>query len=319
MGTGDSELSQHEAQDREKRPDGPGGLGAFSDSLADAVETAGRSVVRVEARRRGGPSSGIVWSDGVIIAADHNVEEVDTFDVGLAGGRVVKGSIAGRDGATDLVVIRADTDGAPPAAWAESASIRAGSLALSLSRPGPAIRAALATVSVVGGEWRTHAAGRIERYIEAEAPIRSGFSGGLLTDLEGHAIGLQTAGLVRNTAIVVPESALGRVAHAILATGRVERGFLGVSTYPVRLPAPLEAAVGQRSALLVLSVSAASPAEKGGVLLGDAIVAVGGRAVSRPGDLLARLMDEKSGTASTVRVIRAGEVREIAVTIGSRD
>ncbi|HEY6099155.1 MAG TPA: PDZ domain-containing protein, partial [Anaeromyxobacter sp.] len=112
---------------------------------------------------------------------------------------------------------------------------------------------------------------------------------------------------------------LRRVVKAVLAHGRVRRGYLGVATIPVRLPAAAAEAAGQPTALLVTAVEPESPAGRGGLLLGDAIVSLAGERVAEAGDLLPVLEEERIGDAAAVSVVRAGELRTVTVTIAARE
>lgn len=290
----------------------------LSERLAALAEDAGRSVVRVEARRA--PASGVIWSpDGVVVTANHNVEWDEDVEVGLADGRNARADLVGRDPSTDLAVLRLDASGLPAPAWAEPDSLRTGHLVLSVSRPGRALRVGLAPLARVAGDWRAPGGGRLDRYLEADLPLHPGFSGALVLDLAGRAVGLGTAGLARGTALVVPLPTLRRVVGQILAHGQVRRGFLGVATVPVRLPPSLEKQAGQAGALLVSTVADESPAALGGLLLGDALLAFGGTPLAHPGDLLPLLEEERIGQKVALRLLRAGEVREVAVTVGARE
>lgn len=285
---------------------------------AAAVETAGRSVVRVEGRRRG-PSSGIAWSaDGVIVAAHHNVEWDEDIAVGLADGSTARANVVGRDASTDVVVLRAPLSGQAAPDWAAETP-KVGHLALALTRPGRTVRASLGVVHALGEEWRTAAGGRVDRYLQTDVGLQPGFSGSLLVDLSGRALGMNNAGLVRGTSLALPPATLRRVVETLVAHGHVRRGFIGIGTIPVRLPAALEKAVGQASGLLVTSVAEDSGAGRAGLLLGDVIVGVEGKAVSSPGDLLPLLEEERIGRSVTVRILRAGEARDVAVTVGARE
>src|SRR5690242_16648185 len=104
---------------------GGSALAALSNALADAVETAGRSAVRVEARRRQ-PASGIVWSaDGLIVTADHVLERDEDLAVGLSDGRRVSATVVGRDPSSDLAVLRAQATGLSPLARGGAARVGA--------------------------------------------------------------------------------------------------------------------------------------------------------------------------------------------------
>ena len=290
----------------------------LSAAVAAAVETAGRAVVRVEGRRRG-PSSGIAWSaDGVMVAAHHNVEWDEDIAVGLADGSTARANVVGRDATTDVVVLRAPVTGLAVPDWA-SETPKVGHLSLALTRPGRTVRASLGVVHALGDEWRTPAGGRVDRYLQTDIGLQPGFSGSLLVDLAGRAIGMNNAGLLRGTSLALPPATLRRVVEALVAHGHVRRGFLGIGTIPVRLPAALEKAVGQRAGLLVTSVADESGAARAGLLLGDVIVAVEGKGVSGPGDLLPFLEEDRIGQSLAARIVRAGEPRDVAIGVGVRE
>jgi S1-C subfamily serine protease len=290
----------------------------LSAAAAAAVETAGKSVLRIEGRRRG-PSSGIAWSaDGVIVAAHHNVEWDEDIAVGLPDGGAARANVVGRDATTDVVVLRAAVNGLVVPDWAAETP-KVGHLALTLTRPGRTVRASLGVVHALGDEWRTPAGGRVDRYLQTDIGLQPGFSGSLLVDLGGRALGMNNAGLVRGTSLALPPATLRRVVETLVAHGHVRRGFLGIGTIPVRLPAALEKSVGQRAGLLVTSVAEESGAGRAGLLLGDVIVAVEGKGVASPGDLLPFLEEDHIGQSLSVGIVRAGETRDVAVTVGARE
>jgi S1-C subfamily serine protease len=283
--------------------------------LADLATGAERSVVRVDGRRA--PASGVVWAEGVVVTSAHALER-DEVEVGLPGGRTVRAEVAGRDPSTDLAALRADTGGAPPPAWGDAGALRPGHLLLAVTRPGRAPRVGLGAVARVADEWRAPAGGRVDRYVEADLALHPGLSGGLAVEASGLAAGMLCAGLLRGTPLVVPHPTLARVVGRLLSAGAVRRGYLGVATFPVRLPAPLADRAAQTGALLVSGVEPGSPAERAGLLLGDAILSLDGRAVASAGDLLPLLDEERIGRTVPVRLVRAGEVRDAAVEVGAR-
>ncbi len=290
----------------------------LSEKLSALAEQGGRSVVRVDARRA--PSSGLVWSaDGVVLTANHNVEWDENLEVGLPDGRTVPAEIVGRDPTTDLAALRVPASGLAAPPWIEPDGLRVGHLLLGLTRPGKSLRAGLGMLARAADSWRAPAGGKLDRYLETDLPLHPGFSGGLVLDLAGRAVGLATAGLARGTGMVVPAPTLRRVAKALLAHGGVRRGFLGVATIPIRLPAQLEKQAGQGAALLVTGVEDDSPAARGGLLVGDVLLSLDGRALGHLGDLLPALEEERIGDAAPARVLRAGELRELIVTIGARE
>src|SRR5207237_6626756 len=136
------------------------------------------------------------------------------------------------------------------------------------------------------GEWRTPGGGRLDRYLETDVAMRPGFSGSALVDARGRVVALNTAGLSRGSASAVPAPTIRRLVEQLRAHGGVPRGYLGISTLSARLPASLAEKLGQPAALLVAAVDADSPAGRAGVLLGDALVSLDGRALTHPGELL---------------------------------
>jgi len=294
-------------------------LSAVSNDLAAAVDTVGRSVVAIHARRRI-PASGVVWQPGVVVAAHHTVQRDDDITVSLHDGSSVSATLAGRDPSTDLAVLRlADAAGAPPVAPAAEPP-RVGQLVLALGRPGGSVTASLGIVSAVGGEWRTWQGGAIDRFVRLDLAVYDGFSGGPLVDAAGRVIGLNTSGLARATAVTVPASTVARVMGQLLARGHVARGWLGIATQPVRLPPALQRSLGSESdaGLVVVNVEPDSPADRGGVLIGDILVALDDRAVRDPGDVLAALGGEQIGHAVGLRIVRGGKAETVSVTVGER-
>lgn len=287
--------------------------GDLSASLADAVAAAGASVVRVEGRARGG-ASGAVWAaDGVVVTAHHAVERDDGVVVTLPDGRALDAALVGRDPGTDLAVLRVDATGLAVPAWVEPEGIRVGQLALALARPGKTVRASLGIVGTFGEGFRTPSGARVEHYLEADADLRPGFSGGLLVDAAGRALGVTTSGLLRGASLALPAPTLRRVVGEILAGGRVGRGYLGVGIYTVRLTPALEAAAGQKTGAVVVAVEPGSPADAAGVFQGDVLLAVDGQPIERPWDLVAILQD-RVGREVAVRIARAGAVRDLRAT-----
>ncbi len=309
----------------------------LSDALAATVKATGSSVVRVEARRRL-PASGIIWSsDGVIVTAYHVVERDENISVGLPNGQSVPATLVGRDPTTDLAVLRAQvpttsgaqvpttsgaqvptTSGAVPPTWADPDNLRVGHLVLALGRPGRTAQATLGIVSALGESWRTPAGGRIDRYLQTDVVMYPGFSGGPLVDAAGQVLGLNTSALLRGISLTVPTPTLSEVVQTLLTHGRVRRGYLGVGAQPVRLPAGLGQQLGQETALLLVSVEPGSPADQGGLLLGDTIVALDGQPIRHMDDLLALLSSDRVGETMPVRIVRGGQVQELKVVVGER-
>src|ERR1051326_1989212 len=204
-----------------------GVLASLSDDLAGAAEAVGRSVVAIHARRRI-PASGVVWRDGVVVAAHHTVQRDEDITVTLHDGSTVGASLAGRDPSTDLAVLRLDggAGALPPAVRLADDAPRPGHLVLALGRPGRGITASLGVVSAVGGEWRTWQGGRIDQFVRLDIAVYDGFSGGPLVEAGGHVLGINSSGLARGMPLTIPATTVDRVADQVLAGGRLGRGYL---------------------------------------------------------------------------------------------
>jgi S1-C subfamily serine protease len=294
-------------------------LKQLSNDLVATVEAASPSIVRVEGRRRMS-ATGIVWSaDGVILTAHHVITRDDNLSVALADGQEVAAALVGRDPSTDLAVLRADVKGLKPATWAEAESLKVGQLVLALGRPGETVQATLGVISAVGGEWRTPAGGTLDHYVQTDVVMYPGFSGGPLVGASGTMLGLNTSALLQGVSVMVPANTLRGVVAALLAHGHVKRGYLGVGSQPVRLPDALAKQLSQETALLLVSVEEASPAGKGGLLMGDTIVALDGQPVRHIDDLQGLLSGDRVGKAVPVRIVRGGQVQEVSVVIGEKE
>jgi serine protease DegQ len=292
-------------------------LREISERLADVVEAAARSVVRVEGRR-GPAATGVAFAPDVVVTAHHVLDWDEDLVVGLPDGSTAEAQVVGRDTGTDLAALRVKGPALAPPGWSEPEGARAGHLVLALSRPGSRLRASLGIVSSKGGPWRTHAGGRLEHDLRVDLALHPGFSGSLVVDGAGRALGLATAGLVRGVGVVVPAAAVQRVTGSLLAHGHVRRGFLGVGLQPVPLPSSLEAVAGQPAGLVVVGVEPGGPAERAGVVLGDVLIALDGQPLRHPGDLLPLLEEERIGAEAGLRLLRGGESRELRITIGVR-
>lgn len=290
----------------------------LSDALAATAEASGPVVVRVDARRHV-PASGIVWSaDGIVLTAHHVVQREERIRVGLPDGNTVGATFVGRDPTTDLAVLRAQATGLAVPTWASLEALRVGHLVLALGRPGRTVQATLGIVSALGERWATPAGGEMERYLQTDVTMYPGFSGGPLVDMAGQVLGLNSSALLRAVSVAVPVPTVHRVVETLLAHGRVRRGYLGISTQPVRLPPDVAAKVGRQAGLLLLHVEPGSPAGQGGLFLGDTLVSFDGQPVGRHDDLIALLGGDRIGAVVPVRVVRAGQVHEVTVTVGER-
>ncbi len=289
----------------------------LSNAMAIAAEKAGASTVTVNARRRM-PASGIAYAPDLILTANHVVEREEGVTVTLSDGSEVPATVAGRDQGTDLALLRLEHPLAKPAETAQD--VKVGQLALALGRPSDAgIEASLGVVSAVGGPVHTRH-GAIDKYIRTDTTPFPGFSGGPLVDAEGRVIGLNTSGFGHGVAITIPADLAWRIAGQLARHGAVRRGYLGVRSQGVEIPAAAQKALKREQAtgLILIGVESDSPAEAAGLMVGDIIIAVDGQPVRNHDELFARLSGDVVDKSTPVEVLRGGQPQSIPVKIGTR-
>src|SRR5918912_227787 len=210
-------------------------LGTLSNSMADAVERVGPSLVLVNGRQRQ-PASGVVYAEDMVLTADHVLEREEDLTIQTHDGRTLAAQFVGRDPSSDLAVLKVPGLNAGPAT-AASEPARVGQFVLAVGRPtesGP--MASVGIVSAIGGPLRTGRGGMLEKYIRTDATPYPGFSGGPLVDTTGAVLGITTTGLAGGVALAVPATTAWRIADTISKHGRVKRGYLGISSQPVYIP-----------------------------------------------------------------------------------
>ncbi|TMC65514.1 MAG: PDZ domain-containing protein [Chloroflexota bacterium] len=285
----------------------------LSNDIAALVEKASKSVVRVDARR-GRAGTGIVWDAGLVLTANHVVEQEDDIQV-VADDKSAKATLVGRDPATDLALLKVEGLSAPAMPRGKVDELRPGQIVLAIGRPG-SLKATFGTISAVSSSWRGWRGSEIEHLIQTNAPLYPGFSGGPLVDVDGRAIGMNSWVFGRGDGRAIAMDVAERVIASLKADGRIRRPYLGIGTQEVALPEPVKAKAKQDSGLLIVAVEPQSPADKAGLMQGDTLVALNGTTTSSLEDLYTGLRKAKVGATQTVRVVRAGELKELEVTVG---
>src|SRR5436305_11900996 len=278
-----------------------GVLAGLSAELAGVVERVGPSVVRVDDGSRL-TASGVVWSaDGVIVTSSHGLERDEGVVVELGDGARHPVEVAGRDPDTDLAVLRARVSGLPALSAAPPEAVKVGQLALAIARPGEG--GLQATIGIISARFDTESAGEPGYIVNTDAVLYPGFSGGLLANIQGEAVGIANRAFGRGSGVAIGMPVARQVVEALLAHGTVRRGYLGVSTQLVPLPANLRErlSLSQETALLVVQVESGSPAEQGGLLLGDTLLAIDGEPIGDVDDLRRQLRRLPVGQQATVK------------------
>lgn len=289
----------------------------LSNAMAAAAEKAGASTVMVNARRRM-PASGIVYSSDLVLTADHVVEREEGITVTLGDGTETPATLVGRDPGTDLALLRLEQANAKTAKI--SKGVKIGQITLALGRPSTGgIEASLGVVSAISGPVRTPR-GMLNSYIRTDTTPFPGFSGGPLVDAEGRAIGLNTSGFGRGSSLTIPAELAWKVAEQLDKHGSIKRGYLGIRSQAVEVPETGQEALKREQAtgLLVLSVEKKSPAEAGGLMVGDILVGIDGNPVSDHDELFARLSGDVVDKSIPVEILRGGQLQTLQVKIGMR-
>jgi serine protease DegQ len=293
----------------------------LSHEFATAAEQAGRSVVAVQARHRM-TSSGIQWREGVVVTADHGVRREDDVQVILGPGKSVSATVSGHDPSTDLAVLKLqDQAGLALPEVADTAALKLGHLVLALGRSWRGhLVASAGMVGGLSGEWRAWRGGKLDQHVRLDLTLYPGFSGGPLVTALGKVAGINTSGLSRGRAVTIPISTVNRVVDELLEKGHIARPYLGLAMQPVAIPEALREKLKLQpgTGLLVIHVEPGSPADQGGVLLGDVLTEIQGKPLEDMDNIQELLASARIGETLAVSAIRGGAVVGISIKLGER-
>ncbi len=301
-------------------------LADFSAQITQAVKNAASSIVAVDARPRVA-TSGIVWrGGGVIVSTNHTIHRDENIVVAIEGGKTVSAKLVGRDGGTDLAVLKIEDqsigESVKPAEIIETTSVKAGNIVLAVGRTDAngGATASFGIVNQVSGAWRTWRGDEIERLISLDLAIRLGFSGGALVDPNGKILGVNTSAFGRGLALTIPSETVNRVVEQILTKGSVARPYLGIGTQAVPISENLREKLNleQTGGLMMLTVEQDGAAEKSGVLIGDILLSINEKMTLEPMDVQSALWGKSPGETVKAQILRGGEFQEIEVVLGER-
>lgn len=294
-------------------------LTSLSHELAELVEAAAAPVVAVHARPRF-HSSGVHWSPGLIVTAEHALRAEEDVTV-TRGTERYTAEIVGRDPGTDLAVLRLPDDaaGAVPVAVRASAAPRVGNLVVAVGRNTEGPNADLGILSSTGGPAQSRRGGKLDAVLRLDVGLHPVSAGGAVIDMAGGLIGIATPALSRIATFAVPQATVERVVRAIVEHGGVPQGYLGAGLQPVALPQHLKDKLGLESAtgLMAVSVDPEAPAGQAGMIIGDTLVDWNGAAVPHLEGLRAALA-EMVGKQVPVRILRGGEIVHLVISITAR-
>ncbi|MBI1208887.1 MAG: Do family serine endopeptidase [Azospirillum sp.] len=262
----------------------------------------------------------IIDADGYVLTNNHVVDNADKIQVTLDDGTTLPAKLVGRDAKTDIALLKIDADHALPFVQlgrADAAQI--GDWVVAVGNPfglGGTV-----TAGIISARGRDLHSGPYDDFIQVDAPINRGNSGGPLFDAAGQVIGMNTAiysptGGSVGIGFAIPSNLLAKVSSELRAHGSVERAWLGIRMQT--LTQDLARAVGRdhASGALVASVDPNSPAARGGIKQGDVILAFGGHTVDNPRDLARMVGEAHKGEPSTIRLWRGEAEQNVTVTLG---
>ena len=295
-------------------------LDTLSNDFAAAAEAVGSSVAAIYGRRWM-PSSGIQWRKGFIVTAHHTIRREEDITVVVAGGKSLKANLAGRDPSTDLAILKVSEESALPLPSFGDGGLKLGHVVLALGRSrGSNLVASAGIVGGISGEWEPRRGGRVDQHIRLSLELYPGFSGGPLVDAQGKVVGINTRGLSRGRAVTIPLATVNRIVDELIEKGHIAKPYLGLAMQPVAVPESLRGKVpgAGNSAVLVVHVEPAGPADKAGVLLGDVVVELQGKPVEDTGDIQQLLGSAKIGDTVAATVLRGGAPVKLSITLADR-
>lgn len=308
-------------------------LSAAFRHAAEVIEPSVVHIITEQNDRRGfrartGVGSGVILdARGYILTNNHVAEGGDTIKVRLADGREMPAQLVGAFAETDLAVLKIEAPGLRVAEFGDSEAMGVGEWVLAVGSPFGFEQTV--TAGIVSAKGRgtidpgsmDDAPMRFQEFIQTDAAINPGNSGGPLVDLEGRVVGINTAIASRDggssgLGFAIPADVARVVMDRIIATGRVERGWLGVSMD--RLDPQVAFDLGIKGGVVVVHVSEDSPAAQAGLEPGDIIVSLGGRRTESVTRLGNAIMLSEPGRAATITFYRNGKVRTASAVLFDR-
>jgi len=278
------------------------------------------TVVSIVVPQYGSGSGAVIRRDGMILTNAHVVGNARTVQVGLADGRKVTGTVLGRDAGLDVAVVRIPVNDAPVAPLGNSDQLQVGQLAIAIGNPlGLERTVTTGVISAVNRPGRTLGG---ETFIQTDAAISPGNSGGPLVDSRGNVIGINSAELlgqgVSGLGFAIPINLAMAMAGQVLATGRYVRPFLGIMFSDVDADLASQFRLPVRQGVLITDVARGSPAATGGLREQDIITRVNDTPVAMGGDLRRVLRGMKPGDTARLTVVRPpnGSRATVSVRLG---
>ena len=269
--------------------------------------------------RQGMGSGFIVEANGTILTNAHVVEGADEVRVRLIDRREFKGKVVGADKASDIAVVKIDAKDLSTVKLGDPSKIKVGEWVLAIGSPFGFENTV--TAGIVSATSRSLPEGTYVPFIQTDAAVNPGNSGGPLFNLKGEVIGInsqiysQTGGYM-GLAFAIPVDVAANVKAQLVKNGRVERGRIGVAIQEVSQSLAQSFGLDRPRGALVSSVEKGGPADKGGLQAGDVLLSVNGKAVERSAEVPPLVAAVKPGQKASFEVWRDGKKRNVDVTVG---
>jgi serine protease Do len=274
-----------------------------------------------ERREGGGLGSGVVvTADGYVLTNHHVIDNARTVEVELNDGRVLKAKVIGSDAPSDLAVLKLDAKGLATLPLGNSDQVRVGDVALAVGNPlgiGQTV-----TMGIVSAKSRATGLGQgsFEDFIQTDAPINRGNSGGALVDTNGHLIGINSqilspSGGSIGIGFAIPSNMAKEVMSQLISGGAVRRGMMGVTVQSISSDLAASLGLDQVRGALVSTIQPGSPAERAGLRRGDVITHVNAQAVSDSNAVRNQIARLQPGTSAAVTIVRGGRTQNVTVRL----
>ncbi len=271
--------------------------------------------------RQGGLGSGVIVNrDGYILTNHHVIDGADKVQVELKDRRTFDAKIVGSDAASDLAVIKIEASGLPVVPFGDSATVNVGDVVLALGNPlgvGQTV-----TMGIISAKGRATGLGdgSFEDFLQTDAPINSGNSGGALVNTRGELVGINSQILSPSGGNIgigfsIPVNMARAVMDALITDGQVHRGRLGVTVQPITSDLARSLQLKEIAGALINDVQAKGPADRAGLQPGDVVVALNGQAVSDSNELRNRIAQLGPNAKADLTIVRNGATQKVTATL----
>lgn len=263
----------------------------------------------------------IVRADGHILTNHHVVDGAEDIKVELNSTRSYSAKLVGSDAPSDLAVLKISADGLPVLQPGDSDKVRVGDVCLAVGNPlgvGESVTAGI--ISAKGRSTDSVGGGSFQDFLQTDAPINQGNSGGALVNTRGELIGINSQILSSNggnigIGFAIPSNMAKSVMNQLLGKGKVQRGMLGVGIQPVTSDLAKSLGLKETRGLVINSVTPGGPAEKAGIKTGDVILQLNGKDVNDGNTLRNEIAAIGPGTEVTLTLLRDGSRQELRVRL----